>query len=129
MKPRKAVILLLLIPACLIVFTWSVPSRSRILFFLCIGLQLAILIARCQDARWMDREAHAWSLRRGYRPRPTDAGQWIDAPIAEIDKTTVGKLLASRMRRTPGLHVVVRGDSAESHPASSDALYDPELDG
>ena len=129
MKPGKAIILLLLIPACLTLATWGLSGRPWGLLILSIGIQLAIFIAKCGNAKWMDNEAHAWSIGRVYRPRPTDAGRWVDAPIAEIDKSTVGKLLASRMRRDPGLQVVVRGRTAESHPASSDGLYDPELDG
>ena len=39
---------------------------------------------------------------RDYRPKPTDAGRWVDAPAAELDKSTVGLLLASRAGREPG---------------------------
>ena len=63
---------------------------------------------------------------RRYRPRDTGAGRWLEAPVAELDKSTVGKLLASRASRDPSLHVVV---SSHRPPASTDALYDPELDG
>jgi hypothetical protein len=71
---------------------------------------------------------HPW-FRRPYQFRRPEAGTWLDAPIAEVDKSTMGKLLASRMRREPGLHVVVRGRDATSEPIRSDALYDAELDG
>jgi hypothetical protein len=63
---------------------------------------------------------------RRYRPRDTDAGRWLEAPVAELDKSTIGKLLASRASRDPSLHVVVRRTPP---PVSSDALYDAELDG
>jgi hypothetical protein len=66
---------------------------------------------------------------RGYTPRPTNAGHWVEAPIAEVDKSTMGQLLASRMRREPGLHVVVRSPSSAPEPIRLDALYDAELDG
>ena len=46
--------------------------------------------------------------------------------FAELDKSTIGKLLTSRASRDPSLHVVVRSTPP---PACSDALYDPEIDG
>ncbi len=63
---------------------------------------------------------------RRYRPRPTARGRWLWAPVAELDKSTTGKLLAGRMRREPGLKVVIR---ASRPPPSTDALYDAQLDG
>jgi hypothetical protein len=129
MKRRKVIFLSLLSLAFLLIATWGAPSRPMSVFLLFIGIHLVFLILRCITPEGMKREAHAWSIGRHYRPRQTGAGRWLDAPIAEVDKSTVGKLLASRMRREPGLHVVVRGRTAEPHPASSDCLYDPELDG
>jgi hypothetical protein len=72
------------------------------------------------------RNGEAAPLRRYYQPRPTDAGNWLGAPVAELDKSTCGKLLASRLRREPGLHVVIRHETPR---ICTDALYDPELDG
>jgi hypothetical protein len=69
------------------------------------------------------------AARRLYRYRRPEAGNWLEAPIAEIDKSTTGKLLANRMAREPGLHVVVRGRGSAPEPVRSDALYDEELDG
>ncbi len=103
-------------------FSWS-------LVFWVIVVYLALFIARCFIPGWPERQAHAWSIRSHYRPRPTDAGRWVNAPIAEVDKSTVGKLLASRMGREPGLHVVVRGRTPDLDPLRADALYDPEIDG
>jgi hypothetical protein len=85
-----------------------------------IVMGAAILIARGSVS-----PVHSW--RPSYRRRQTNAGNWLSAPIAEVDKSTCGKLLASRMRREPGLRVVVA--SREPPPACSDAFYDPELDG
>ena len=72
------------------------------------------------------RIGEAAPFRRYYQPRPTDAGNWLEAPVAELDKSTCGKLLASRLRRQPSLHVVV---NHETPKVCTDALYDPELDG
>jgi len=65
-------------------------------------------------------------LTRRYRSRDTTSGRWLEAPVAELDKSTLGKLLASRASRDPSLHVVVRSTPP---PVCTDALYDPELDG
>jgi hypothetical protein len=68
--------------------------------------------------------------RKPYRFRRPDAGKWLEAPVAEVDKSsTMGKLLASQMSREPGLRVVVRGREIPSEPVSLDPLYDPEVDG
>ncbi len=93
---------------------------------------LAIAIYACAAAirlRGWARRAPGESPRRcfrSYRLKPTDAGRWVDAPVAELDKSTFGKLLASRAGRDPGLHVVVRRSPPE---VRSDSLYDDELDG
>ena len=54
--------------------------------------------ARIFGPRWIDREAHAWSIGR-YRPAQADrrrpVGRMPRSP--RFDKSTVGKLLASRM--------------------------------
>ena len=103
-----------------------VLTRPRFLIVLTYPVAIALL------ARYGPRRVglRAWSRYRprntGYRPRDTGAGRWLDAPVAELDKSTVGKLLASRASRDPGLHVVVRSTPP---PACSDALYDAELDG
>jgi hypothetical protein len=67
--------------------------------------------------------------QEGRPRRESEEGIWLDAPIAEVDKSTIGKLLASRMSREPGLHVVVRGRDAAPEPFRLDTLYDAELDG
>ena len=125
MKPRNVPPILILnlgILAVAVVGFWIGSRMVLCLLPMCVTFLTA----------WIGRSASkagepwiGWTLRR-YRPRKTDAGKWVDAPIAELDKSTCGKLLASRMRREPGLHVVVR---PEAPPPCTDALYDPELDG
>ena len=73
-----------------------------------------------RSSNWRDRYSHLY-----HRPRQTDAGRWVEAPVAELDKSTFGKLLASRVKREPRLRVV----PSNPPPASLDALYDAELDG
>ena len=70
-----------------------------------------------------------WAIRIGLMKRNQSAGRWLHAPVAEVDKSTLGNLLANRMKRNPGLNVVVRGASTPMNPAALDQLYDYELDG
>ncbi len=126
MKPGKAAILPQIVPVGLLVVAGSVAGRRWTFLFAWAAIQLVVFFGRMRDARWIDREAHARSIGRRYRPTRTDAGRWTAAPIAEIDKSTCGKLLAGRLRRNPGLKVVV-GRGPAGPP--SDVLYDPELDG
>jgi hypothetical protein len=102
-----------------------VLSLSRFLFlayFSILGMMIVTETIPIGLKGWQDLVRR----RRPYRPRDTGAGRWLEAPVAELDKSTVGKLLASRASRDPGLHVVV---SRNEPPVCSDALYDPELDG
>jgi hypothetical protein len=81
--------------------------------------------------------AHGISRRlvaRGILPLPQRVrrrrqGVWADPPVAELDKSTVGLLLASRLRREPGLRVVAPGQGRDWPAPPSDGLWDRELDG
>ncbi len=71
---------------------------------------------------------------QGGRRRPKAGGNWLAAPVAEIDKSTTGQLLASRLRRDPNLNVEARsGTSPDADPRAGplgrDGLWDRELDG
>jgi hypothetical protein len=63
-------------------------------------------------------------------PRRRDEGIWADPPVAELDKSTFGRLLANRLRRDPRLRVVApRPEARPTPPASDQGLWDRELDG
>jgi len=121
---RAIAVSLVLFFVGIVVILGSHRSVPRIMIPMGVYL-LSCLVVLARLTRWgTARSFEPRTLR--YRPRPTDAGQWLDAPIAEIDKSTCGKLLASRLRRQPGLHVVVHSPGPKP---CTDALYDPELDG
>ncbi len=73
--------------------------------------------------------------RRGKRRQATarrkwsDQGRWLDAPIAEVDKSTCGLLLANRWRRDPSLRVIASQGGRDSTPGPHGGLWDRELDG
>jgi hypothetical protein len=116
---------------CLSIAIGTNSMPSRMLRVVSLATIFAFLLYRHPANRWWNNPINSVGPRfRGYRPRPTDAGQWVEAPIAEVDKSTFGKLLASRMQREPRLNVVVRGRDAGTPPVGSDSpLYDAELDG
>lgn len=127
MSPGKIIIRAWIIFACM-ACALSILGLSKIPMLCYFGLLTILGIVRSRDPEWGNKETQAWSLYAHYRPRATDAGRWVAAPIAEIDKSTVGKLLASRLQREPGLRALRYG-TTEPNPASFDSLYDPELDG
>jgi hypothetical protein len=95
------------------------------LFLIFLSILFGAIVAEC--IRLGSKKAQSSvRTRERYRPRDTDAGRWLEAPVAELDKSTIGKLLASRASRDPSLHVVVRNTPP---PTCTDALYDPEIDG
>jgi hypothetical protein len=100
-----------------------IPHRLALLMALLAQLALSLTLGFLQI-----RKAGGWDApsRWRYQPRPTEAGHWLDAPVAELDKSTTGRLLASRLGRVPGLHVDTR-----PRPPRDDGnpLYDAELDG
>jgi hypothetical protein len=113
-------------------FIWATVTGPRAFFFIFGTVMLASLAAAIRSDMWTragtvptDPAPQRWG-RWPYRPMRTNAGRWLEAPVAELDKSTIGKLLASRASRDPSLHVVVRSTPA---PICSDALYDAELDG
>ncbi len=109
-----------------------VPGVAAVLIWLCSTTRFVIgVIVFFLLYAWVLTRAKLAFHRNGrpYLLRRPDAGKWLEAPIAEVDKSTMGKLLASRMRREPGLHVVVRGNAQPLEPIRQDSLYDAELDG
>jgi hypothetical protein len=117
--------------SCLILFSWlrisCLPSNSWLV------KMVPFLLSCLPSNSWLVKMVpflHQIKVWQENRPRRiAEEGNWLDAPIAEVDKSTIGKLLASRMRREPGLHVVVRGRDSSPEPFRQDALYDAELDG
>jgi hypothetical protein len=105
-------------------FTRKSMFSIRIMLLAGIAILLTALVFQASIIRKF--KSDLLIPRQPYQPRPTDAGNWLEAPVAELDKSTCGKLLASRLRRQPGLHVVVRPETPRN---CTDALYDPELDG
>jgi hypothetical protein len=101
--------------------TW--PGAPAGLIFSEVLAFLAFYVA----LEWLGSKSSPLPTHRPKKRR--DEGIWQDAPIAVVDKSTIGKLLASRMRREPGLQVVVRGQDAAPEPFRLDELYDPEVDG
>ncbi len=95
----------------------------RPFYLVCLAIAFVNLVVKWGQPFYVKLDT---SWRRPYQFRDTGAGRWLEAPVAELDKSTVGKLLASRASRDPSLHVVV---SNTPPPVCSDALYDPELDG
>ena len=99
-------------------------SQARPFFPFSMGFCVALILSihRVAGSRSGPSGPRLWS----YRFRNPDAGRWLEAPVAELDKSTVGKLLASRASRDPSVHAVVGGSKS---PDRSDTLYDPEIDG
>jgi hypothetical protein len=99
------------------------PGRGAVL--------LVIVWFVVHDNFLRNRERDAAGARNAWRtPRRRDQGVWADPPVAELDKSTLGLLLADRLRRDPALHVVVaRPEATPTHPASNHELWDRELDG
>jgi hypothetical protein len=95
----------------------------KLLFLVILSFAFVALVVKWNQPFYVRLDT---SWRRPYQPRDTGAGRWLEAPVAELDKSTIGKLLASRASRDPSLHVVVRNTPP---PVCSDALYDAELDG
>jgi hypothetical protein len=119
--------LLIYVVVCMPLTGVPAPILPRlILTFIALTWMIGIASTRSRP-KDSPVEINNRQLRRR-RPR-SEEGIWRDAPIAEVDKSTIGKLLASRMRREPGLHVVVRGPDSAPEPFRQDALYDAELDG
>jgi len=68
--------------------------------------------------------------RRGAAPRGrSDQGRWLDAPIAEVDKSTCGLLLGNRWRRDPSLRVIASRGGPDAGPGPHGGLWDRDLDG
>lgn len=103
----------------------GIPLLPRVVILGLIYLFGSLLVV-CRSRKSEQPRPVATQPAWGYQPRPTDAGHWLDAPVAELDKSTIGKLLASRLRREPSLHVVI---GPATPKAITDPLYDPELDG
>jgi hypothetical protein len=97
------------------------------------GAALAVffLLSRILFEAARSRKGDIPSVRNAWQaPRRRDQGVWADPPVAELDKSTFGRLLADRLRRNPGLRVVVAPrQSPPLPPASTDGLWDRELDG
>ena len=91
-----------------------------------LGLGQIAMTAIVRPIVLVDDVRPATYVNRRYRSRDTTSGRWLEAPVAELDKSTLGKLLTSRASRDPSLHVVVR---SAHPPVCTDALYDAELDG
>jgi len=94
---------------------------------LILGVFLIRVVFTSRDGFSLNQRS--WALQTslsGNRKRNRNAGRWLGAPVAELDKSTLGKLLTSRASRDPSRHVIV---SRTPTPVCSDALYDPELDG
>ncbi len=108
---------LMIMPWVFILARWG-PS-----LLLALSFPLALITAKSVSLMW---PAFGQSMSHSYRKKYTEAGRWLEAPVAELDKSTIGKLLASRASRDPGLHVIVRSTPT---PTCTDALYDPEIDG
>jgi hypothetical protein len=129
MIPRKAVIISMLLFSMLM-SGWCLVSGTRFPIRIFLWFHFALLLCSRYNPATNIGKNSVDSVTRirwtTYRPRMTDAGKWVEAPVAELDKSTFGKLLASRLRREPGLDVV---KSTERPEVCSDALYDPELDG
>jgi hypothetical protein len=99
------------------------PIRASVLF-ICVWI-----VFRAYQLRNLERDAggarKVWETRRR-----REQGVWADPPVAELDKSTLGLLLADRLRRDPALHVVVaRREARPTPPASNHDLWDRELDG
>jgi hypothetical protein len=99
------------------------PGRGVVLsVFVWFVVHANLLRNRGRDA---SGARNAWET-----PRRRDQGVWADPPVAELDKSTLGLLLADRLRRDPALHVVVARPEASPTPlASNHELWDRELDG
>jgi len=82
-------------------------------------------------ARGLWGGAADFSLAR--RPVLKPSGKWEGAPVAEIDKSTTGRLLAGRVRRDPSLLRNVSLTPSPPEPGSTpprrDGLWDRDLDG
>jgi hypothetical protein len=135
MQVRKGYYPSVLAGVSLSLVMWAAVSGPR-MFLFPFGLTLIVSLWIAEIAERLERGSTSRTIaddpprprwgRRPYEPMRSDAGRWVDAPVAELDKSTIGKLLASRASRDPGLHVVVPSNHP---PACTDALYDPELDG
>ena len=66
---------------------------------------------------------------RHVRKTRSEEGRWLDAPIAEVDKSTTGILLGNRWKRDPSLRVMVRRGGTDATPSPHGGLWDRELDG
>jgi hypothetical protein len=112
----------------LLVTICCLSRGPRLLLFLGVSIHIAAMVLGLPHEliNRIDNPPFSIPSTRRYRPRNTGAGRWLEAPVAELDKSTIGKLLASRASRDPSLHVVVR---STPDPVCSDALYDAELDG
>jgi len=104
------------------VYGVGAPRLGGVLLFSGVILILRLAADRAAGRPWVP------AAPRSYRPR--NQGVWEDPPVAELDKSTFGLLLASRLRRVPGLRVAEpRTVRNPAPPGSSDELWDRELDG
>jgi len=56
-------------------------------------------------------------------------GRWLDAPIAEVDKSTCGLLLANRWQKDPKRRIIASREKSDPTPTPHGELWDRDLDG
>jgi hypothetical protein len=125
MKSEKVLTILKILTLLGMAGTWYSLIIAFIPFYFSMTIYVLLSLGFGAAMYPQCKEAHEASPYRRIR-RPSDAGNWLEAPVAELDKSTFGELLARRLRRQPELHVVVRHETPK---VCTDALYDPELDG
>lgn len=97
-----------------------------------IGVALSAWIIMATSARSARQQPRGDEIPpRSRRHVLKPGGDWLGAPVAEIDKSTTGQLLAGRLRRNPEIQISHHPAPAEPvhQPPRRDALWDRELDG